>query len=37
MAERYLEDFTVGQTFSSRRLRIDAEQIARSGAPIPSW
>ena len=27
MNERYLEDFAVGQTFSSGRLRIDAEQI----------
>ena len=27
MAERYLEDFTVGQTFGSGRLRIDTEQI----------
>src|SRR6266852_3461975 len=27
MTARYLEDFAVGQTFSSRRLRIDAEQI----------
>src|SRR5713101_7800775 len=27
MAERYLEDFAVGQTFNSRRLRIDTEQI----------
>jgi acyl dehydratase len=27
MTERYLEDFAVGQTFSSGRLRIDAEQI----------
>ena len=27
MTARYLEDFTVGQTFSSGRLRIDAEQI----------
>ena len=27
MTARYLEDFAVGQTFSSQRLRIDAEQI----------
>src|SRR5215470_9406732 len=27
MTERYLEDFAVGQTFSSGRLRIDAEHI----------
>ena len=27
MTTRYLEDFAVGQTFSSGRLRIDAEQI----------
>ena len=27
MAKRYLEDFTVGQTFGSRRLRVDTEQI----------
>ncbi len=27
MTAQYLEDFAVGQTFSSRRLRIDAEQI----------
>ena len=27
MTERYLEDFAVGQTFNSGRLRIDAEQI----------
>ena len=32
MAERYLEDFTVGQTFSSGRLRIDAEQITTFAA-----
>jgi acyl dehydratase len=29
MTERYLEDFTVGQTFASGRLRIDEEQIRR--------
>ena len=27
MTERYLEDFTVGKTFGTGRLRIDAEQI----------
>src|SRR5262245_36598723 len=27
MTERYLEDFAVGQTFSSPRLRVDAEHI----------
>jgi acyl dehydratase len=27
MTERYLEDFTPGQTYTSGRLRIDAEQI----------
>jgi acyl dehydratase len=27
MAKRYLEDFTVGQTFGSRRLKVDKEQI----------
>ncbi len=27
MTERYLEDFTVGHTFRSGRLRVDAEQI----------
>jgi acyl dehydratase len=27
MAERYLEDYAVGQTFGSGRLRVDAEQI----------
>ena len=27
MSERYLEDFAVGQTFGSRRLRVDKEQI----------
>jgi acyl dehydratase len=32
MAERYLEDFTVGQTFGSGRLRIDAEQITTFAA-----
>src|ERR687895_145754 len=29
MTERYLDDFTVGQTFGSGRLRIDEEQIRR--------
>lgn len=29
MTERYLEDFTAGQTFGSGRLRIDEEQIRR--------
>ena len=29
MTARYLEDFTVGQTFGSGRLRIDEEQIKR--------
>jgi acyl dehydratase len=27
MTERYFEDFAVGQTFTSGRLRVDAEQI----------
>ena len=27
MNKRYLEDFAVGQTFGSRRLRVDKEQI----------
>src|SRR6476646_11100497 len=27
MSGRYLEDFTVGQTFGSGRLRVDKEQI----------
>jgi acyl dehydratase len=27
MSRRYLEDFTVGQTFASGRLRVDKEQI----------
>ena len=27
MSERYLEDFIVGQTFGSGRLRVDADQI----------
>ena len=26
-SQRYLEDFAVGQTFSSGRLRVDKEQI----------
>jgi len=29
MTERYLEDFTVGQTFGSGWLRVDEEQIRR--------
>ncbi|HLO62709.1 MAG TPA: MaoC family dehydratase [Azonexus sp.] len=29
MIEHYLEDFAVGQTFGSGRLRVDAEQIRR--------
>ena len=32
MTERYLEDFAVGQTFRSGRLRIDAEQITTFAA-----
>jgi acyl dehydratase len=32
MIERYLEDFRVGQTFSSGKLRIDAERIKRFAA-----
>ncbi|HOO50271.1 MAG TPA: MaoC family dehydratase [Alphaproteobacteria bacterium] len=32
MAERFLEDFTVGQTFGSGRLKIDAEAIKRFAA-----
>src|SRR2546426_3278516 len=32
MTARYLEDFAVGQTCSSRRLRIDAEQITTFAA-----
>ena len=32
MAERFLEDFTVGQTFGSGRLKIDAEGIKRFAA-----
>jgi len=27
ISERYLEDFAVGQTFGSRRLRVDKEHI----------
>jgi acyl dehydratase len=27
MSKRYLEDFAVGQTFASRRLRVDEKQI----------
>ena len=32
MTERYLEDFRVGQTFSSGTLRVDAERIKRFAA-----
>jgi len=32
MSERFLEDFTVGQTFGSGRLRVDAEGIKRFAA-----
>ncbi len=32
MGERFLEDFTVGQTFGSGRLKIDAEAIKRFAA-----
>ena len=32
MAELFLEDFTVGQTFGSGRLKIDAEEIKRFAA-----
>jgi acyl dehydratase len=32
MSERFLEDFTVGQTFGSGRLRVDAEAIKRFAA-----
>jgi acyl dehydratase len=32
MIERYLEDFRVGQTFSSGTLRVDAERIKRFAA-----
>src|SRR5439155_23578442 len=32
MTERYLEDFTVGHTFRSGRLRVDAEQITTFAA-----
>src|SRR5689334_4151811 len=32
MTERYLEDFAVGQTFGSGRLRIDREQITTFAA-----
>jgi acyl dehydratase len=38
MSERYLEDFAVGQTFGSGRLRVDAERIksfAREFDPQP--
>jgi hypothetical protein len=30
LSERYLEDFAVGQTFGSMRLRIDGERPSRS-------
>jgi hypothetical protein len=32
MVERFLEDFTVGQSFGSGRLKIDAEAIKRFAA-----
>jgi acyl dehydratase len=32
MTKRYLEDFTVGQTFGSGRVRVDKERIKRSAA-----
>ena len=32
MNKRYLEDFAVGQTFGSRRLRVDKEQITAFAA-----
>jgi acyl dehydratase len=32
MSERYLEDFAIGQTFKSARLRVDKEQIKRFAA-----
>src|SRR2546423_5817107 len=32
MIERYLEDFRVGQTFTSGTLRVDAERIKRFAA-----
>lgn len=32
MTERFLEDFTIGQTFGSGRLKIDAEAIKRFAA-----
>jgi len=38
MAEQYLEDFTIGQTFESPRLRVDKERIqafAREFDPQP--
>jgi acyl dehydratase len=38
MAERFLEDFAVGQTYSSGRVRVDAEEIklfARTFDPQP--
>ena len=39
MVERFLEDFTVGRSFGSGRLKIDAEVIKRFVTPpnsIPS-
>jgi hypothetical protein len=35
MFERYLEDFAVGQTFSSGCLRIDEERINSFAAELP--
>jgi acyl dehydratase len=32
MTERYLEDFEVGQTFASGRIRVDADRIKRFAA-----
>lgn len=34
MIERFLEEFTVGQTFGSGRLKIDAEEIKRFPADL---
>jgi acyl dehydratase len=34
MSRRYLEDFTVGQTFASGRLRVDKEQIKAFAAEL---
>ena len=36
MNKRYLEDFAVGQTFGSRRLRVDKEQIKAFAAEFDS-